>query len=183
MKVEIRKEDIPRYIKKFWDFIWHGKSIWSYIAFFIFAYIVYHFAFMPILYHAFGITEIAAVVSDSMQHENPYTYERWLKFRNISNEGWPFPEGINMGDVIIVKKVDPKELKVGDVVLYYVDHKQIVHRIVYLSNDSFTTKGDNNPFIMDFEKNVSFDKLKGKVILRIPYLGIPRVAVMYVIGI
>jgi len=55
------------------------------------------------------------------------------------------------GDILIVQKVDPKQLKVGDVIVFnrpYSD-KPIVHRIIEIINEGgnlkFRVKGDFNP--------------------------------------
>lgn len=56
---------------------------------------------------------------------------------------------ISVGDLVIVKEVNPKELKVGDIIAFR-DSENIVttHRIVDIETKNnelcFTTKGDNN---------------------------------------
>lgn len=72
---------------------------------------------------------------------------------------------INMGDIIIVKKVkDEENLKNGDI---------ITHRIIDIVETNgekrYITKGDNNN-IPDLEK-LSFSQIEGVKVISIPYLG------------
>jgi len=80
-----------------------------------------------------------------------------------------------VGDLLIVIKANPYELKVGDIIVFKVPWSSslIVHRIVRVSyTDSgpiFYTKGDANP-VPDPSYRSAKD-IYGKVIFRIPYLG------------
>lgn len=72
---------------------------------------------------------------------------------------------INMGDIIIVKKVkDEENLKNGEI---------ITHRIIDIVETNgekrYITKGDNNN-IPDLEK-LSFSQIEGVKVISIPYLG------------
>ncbi|MEO2154957.1 MAG: signal peptidase I, partial [Nanoarchaeota archaeon] len=91
-----------------------------------------------------------------------------------------------IGDVVIIKNYPKSDIKVGDIIVYYVPslNKYIIHRVVKIKKENnticFETMGDNNVrfvFYNDnpqlyFEKNVC--NIEGKVILKIPYLGLPR---------
>ncbi|MCK5299548.1 MAG: signal peptidase I [Candidatus Aenigmarchaeota archaeon] len=98
-----------------------------------------------------------------------------------------------IGDLIVVKGVDPSDIEKGDIIVFDTDgfiNKLVVHRVYEvleaenvdeLSGEkhivySFRTKGDNvvtnshvDPWIIH-EKNVY-----GVNIIRIPYLGYPRI--------
>jgi len=92
-------------------------------------------------------------------------------------------------DMLIIRGVPPADLVVGDVIVYKrVNHTEtdipIVHRITNIIIDNatgdryFTTKGDNpnsnELFIVDpkvDEIRIHEDRVVGKVIGRIPYLG------------
>ena len=57
------------------------------------------------------------------------------------------------GSVVYVKKVDPNELKVNDVITYRLDNVTVTHRIIGIVRDetdptkvSFETKGDANQY-------------------------------------
>lgn len=82
------------------------------------------------------------------------------------------------GDVVLIEHTkDDKKLDVGDVLAFKYDNKIVVHRIVLKVNRDgkiyYRTKGDNN------EKEdaifISNDMIKGKVLGRIKYIGLPSV--------
>lgn len=81
---------------------------------------------------------------------------------------------IEIGDLIVARKVDAADLKVGDVISYMDGKSAVTHRIIgivegYTGNLFFETKGDANnaPDL----STVSQDQLIGKFWFRIPYLG------------
>ncbi len=86
---------------------------------------------------------------------------------------------INVEDAIIVKRVDAKELKKGDIITFTSTDSRysgltITHRIVGIEksqNDKllFTTKGDANN--VEDGARVKPENIYGKVILRIPMIG------------
>ncbi len=78
------------------------------------------------------------------------------------------------GDLIIVKKVDPQEVKVDDVISFKEDQAVITHRIIAMETTTlgklqFTTKGDANN--TEDIKKVSEEDLVGEYILRVPGVG------------
>jgi len=85
---------------------------------------------------------------------------------------------IPTGSYILVKKIKPEGVKVGDVILFYSSDENIymkpnTHRVVeiYLDdndNYSFVTKGDNNP-VNDSEL-AQGDNLIGVYVKKIPFL-------------
>lgn len=87
---------------------------------------------------------------------------------------------IHIGDVVIVKKLKTSELNqlnVGDVLVFKMDNKVIVHRIVEIKKDNdgllFRTKGDANK-----EKDnwyVTEKAVIGTTNHLIPYVGLPSV--------
>ena len=143
------------------------------------------FAFYKLLGLALGTTmPLVAVYSHSMTHANAEkNHYQWLeKNFNYSREfvcSWPFPNGIEVGDMPVVAKSD--EYKIGDVVVYLIPQSRypIIHRIVAKNEDgTFLTKGDNNPSL-DVDCNalgckprrVSVEQIEGRVIFIIPKLG------------
>ncbi len=82
---------------------------------------------------------------------------------------------LEIGDLLIVVKADPYQLRVGDIIVFRVPWSKslIVHRIVRIETDPtgliFYTKGDNN-VVMDPGYRTLND-IYGKVVLRIPYIG------------
>jgi signal peptidase len=98
-------------------------------------------------------------------------------------DGWsnPFEPTLHVGDLIIVRGVNPEEIKAapypnGDIIVFhqpYADGELIVHRAI--ANQTvdgkffFKTKGDGNA--SPDSTLVSEDHVVGKVILRIPWVG------------
>lgn len=85
-----------------------------------------------------------------------------------------------VGDVVIVKKLNSKELKeidVGTILVFRMQNKVIVHRVVEIKDDDGTllirTKGDNN------EENdnwvVTENNLIGTTKYKIPFIGLPSI--------
>ncbi|MCW1296890.1 MAG: signal peptidase I [Candidatus Parvarchaeota archaeon] len=182
-------------IRRVYDFIFHEESIASYVAFIVLSFLFLKFIFYPIFLYVFNLTDVVAVLSGSMRHEKGIVennFYNWLKINNFSKEeiaNWPFPNGLNIGDAVFVKKVNEDEIKVGDVIVYKnpISGEPIIHRVIKIEKrDSeiyLTTKGDANPISMSFEYNVSFSRIVGKASFRIPYIGYPRTIVYYIFGI
>ncbi len=85
---------------------------------------------------------------------------------------------INVYDVILIKNVDPNDLKVGDIITFKSTNKffgstPITHRIVEILNTNdgveYKVKGDANA--IEDEDNVLAKNILGKVIIKIPNLG------------
>lgn len=80
---------------------------------------------------------------------------------------------IETGDVIIVSRVNPDDLNIGDVIQYMADGYTVTHRIVdmYETNEGkfFITKGDANELPDD---PVSEARVIGKVVFVIPKIGL-----------
>jgi signal peptidase I len=113
----------------------------------------------------------------------------------------PFNRTLNVGDIIVVQRVDPQDLNTNypesDIIVYQKPDTPadtpIVHRIVAVNNVDgtlyFQTKGDGNPSVgwpavpspSDYDSangiyhtspnGVSQDLVIGKVVTRIPYFG------------
>ncbi|WP_238882492.1 signal peptidase I [Clostridium sp. YIM B02551] len=81
----------------------------------------------------------------------------------------------NPGDLIIDKKVDANNLKVGDIITYIYDENFLTsHRITEINKDTkgnllFTTKGDSNNAKDDI--SITSNMIVGKYFFRIPLLG------------
>jgi signal peptidase len=76
--------------------------------------------------------------------------------------------------VIIDKRIDPKSIKIGDVITYNAANNILItHRVIDIQEKNgqllFKTKGDANN--VEDEKLVSQGELVGTVVLRIPYAG------------
>ena len=110
--------------------------------------------------------------------------------KNISKEqfsNFPLSNGFRKGDVIIVwGRFTPK---IGDIIIFKPNSdstapRPIIHRIVKINEDgTFQTKGDhngkqltkdNNIYNTD-ETHITQDQVIGKAIIKIPYLGWPKI--------
>ncbi len=175
---------IKEYLKKTYKFLFKDESIYSYIVFTILAYIVLKFLLLPGILLIFNLNDISAIVTGSMIHDKltNYTYKQWLIFHGYNySDNWPYPNGLNIGDLVLVRKVPPNEIHEGDVIMYKVGKYEIVHRVINKTDDHFQTKGDANPYMLPFEYNVSYSQVTGKVVGKIPYLGWPKVLLTYLI--
>jgi signal peptidase len=84
---------------------------------------------------------------------------------------------LNVGDIIIVRGVDPQTVTVGTIIIFHSPYEwdmPIVHRIIAVQNDGaqlfFETKGDNNQ-VQDGWR-VPAANLIGVYVMKIPYLGL-----------
>lgn len=80
---------------------------------------------------------------------------------------------INIGDLVIVKKVNSSSIHAGDIIAFKNGNIVISHRVKEVINDSgtykFKTKGDNNNVADDFI--VNSDAIEGIFVNKIPGLG------------
>lgn len=76
------------------------------------------------------------------------------------------------GDMIVIKTVDEKALKQGDIITFRIsDNTLVTHRIVGINNDgSFITKGDANN-VEDIDLKAHGGNIIGKYFLKIPKGG------------
>jgi len=76
----------------------------------------------------------------------------------------------NVGDIVFVHAIGGSDIRVGDIVAYVMEGKQIVvHRVIYIGPEGIRTKGDANPDPDPFI--VNYREILGKVVLAIPKLG------------
>lgn len=87
-----------------------------------------------------------------------------------------YPE-IYVGDVVIVQKKPVEELKEKDIIEYQIENQFVIHRIINIENEkgtyAITTMGDNNS--SPDSEPVYEEQVKGKVIFKIRYLGLPSI--------
>ena len=126
-------------------------------------------------------TPFIAVTTISMTHDQttPTNYVAWMLQRNFTQtqlEAFPFQGGISASDAIIVLGPKPKDINVGDVIVYNnpAYSMPIIHRVIeIIPKDGtlyFQTKGDHNP-VQD-PWLVAETDVEGRAWLLIPFLGI-----------
>jgi signal peptidase I len=185
---------------KIWYFIWEDDSVWSWIVNVILAFILIKFIIYPGLGFIFQTSHpIVAVVSGSMEHKmvpagSSYVicsksfsekqgvnldkfweicgnyYETNFAITKDKFKEYPFKNGFNKGDIMVLYSA--KQLKPGEVVVYNGAKFPIIHRIVQLEGQSpdrkLVTAGDHNGYK---DPQITEDRVIGKAVLRIPYLG------------
>jgi signal peptidase I len=187
--------------KKAWNFLWNDESIWSWLANIVVAFIVIRFIVYPLLGMVLGTNfPIVAVVSESMEHgiynneicgktvsefQESFTnyWDQcgdWYEERSISKsqfQRFTFKDGFNKGDVIILWRAN--KVKLGDILVFEGNKAQpIIHRVVKLIDENgevfYQTKGDHNSNSITNglnEDKISRERIYGKGIFKIPYLG------------
>jgi signal peptidase I len=105
------------------------------------------------------------------------------KVQHMGCDGWshPFARTLHIGDLIVVQGVNVSEIHAapepeGDIIVYrqYDSDDLIVHRAIDVTYDNdgnimyFTTKGDANS---SPDRPVTPDRVVGKVLFRIPWIG------------
>ena len=170
-----------------WHFLWYEDSLLSWIVNLILAFVLVKFLLYPGIGLLLGTSyPIVAVVSGSMEH-NGQSFDTWWEGtsawyteKEIGKEqfsAFSFRNGFNKGDIMVLKGIEPKAIKIGDVVVYESSRhvNPIIHRVVSITQQdgiySFATKGDNNPTTDREPVTEAQIKRTGKAVLRLPYLG------------
>jgi len=188
--------------RKIWRFL-REDSAASWVANVVIAFIVIRYLFYPLFGLMLGTSfPIVAVVSESMEHgtnrdilcgqnirDFQYSFQNywkvcgsWYETQGIKSESFqkfPFSNGFNTGDVIILWRATPANLEIGDILIFQGSKPQpIIHRIVKIYTEKgqifYQTKGDHNGESIagqQGETRIGLERVYGQGILRIPYLG------------
>ncbi|MGV8150543.1 MAG: signal peptidase I [Candidatus Woesearchaeota archaeon] len=190
-------------MRKIWHFLWKEDSLLSWIVNIIIAFILIKFIIYPGLGLVLGTNlPVVAVISESMEHDGSFdewwaspaicsdnpldnskcTQGEWYAKEDITKEDfikYPFKNGFNKGDIIVLRGVDIETLEVGEIIVFQSGlNYPIIHRAIE-NNDVVQTKGDHNqaqivnPKLN--EKYITKDQLIGKAWFRIPYLGYVKI--------
>ncbi|MBC8444302.1 signal peptidase I [Candidatus Woesearchaeota archaeon] len=198
----------PSKWKGIWYFIWEDNSLLSWIVNVILAFVLIKFIIYPGLGLLFSTSyPIVAVVSGSMEHQG--NFDAWWgssarcsnnycsQAEYYSNYGitktdfqeFSFKNGFNKGDLMVLMGTKPKNIKTGDVIVFQSNRPDpIIHRTikVWYQDDKyhFQTKGDHNQgsYIQVMETDIQEDRLLGKAVLRIPFLGWIKIAFVNMIN-
>jgi len=189
--------------QKTWHFLWYEDSILSWFASLLVAFVVIKFIIYPGLGLVLGTQfPIVAVVSDSMEHDGSFNdwwaqHEDFYLQNEISKEtflDYPFKNGFNKGDIMILVGIKEDNLKRGDILVFWSGKPfPIIHRVTKIWVDEETggryyeTKGDHNrnqvrqPPVLD-ETHILPEQIVGKAIIRVPYLGYVKIWFVDLIG-
>ena len=164
--------------QKFVSFL-NEDSWYSFFVSLILIVIVIKFVFFPVLAFVTGTSlPLVVVESCSMYHDSSFNLwwdesRGWYENKEIDKtdfESYSFKNGINKGDIIFV--VGDKNIEKGEVIIFIGGTKYpIIHRVV--SIDFLSTKGDNNNDQLPggIEQNIDSNKVLGRAVFRVPYLG------------
>lgn len=208
---------IIKYLKQFWHYLWYDDSIGSYIVNFIVAFIFIKFIFFPAVGFALNNDyPIVAIVSGSMEHKivdhricsnyvldtskKSLDTDEWWKMCgnyyvssfNITREKYDefdYTNGLNIGDVMILYGSEPKDIEVGDILVFVPQSKAffeqkgpVIHRVVKKWQDEngkyhFQTKGDHNAeSFNNFENDITEENVIGVAVVKIPFIGYVKIA-------
>jgi len=170
-------------IKKFWNFLWHSNSIWSWVLLIVLSYVLIKFIFFPTLGLIVGSKmPLVVIESCSMYHKGDIfsnfkswweSHQTWYHQNGITMENFSnfdYKNGLNKGDILLI--IRDKNLELGDIIVFEAGQQHpIIHRVVKLN--PLETKGDNNPNQLSggIEQNIKEEQIIGKAVLRIPKLG------------
>ncbi len=106
-------------------------------------------------------------------------YRRYDINKNEFSE-FPMKNGFNTGDIIVLFGKDPSKLEIRDIIVFKANQPDpIIHRIIKIWQEDngyhFQTKGDHNsesiPYQRVYETDITEDRIIGRAVFRIPYLG------------
>jgi signal peptidase I len=184
--------DFKNFWSKFWFIVWKDNSVKGWIISIIFLFVVVKFIFFPILNLVTGTSlPLAIVESCSMYHDGNLlsNFDEWwdrhdtkyndLNIEKSSFKNYIFKKGFNKGDILFITGVKPKNIDVGDVIIFEANRKNpLIHRIIDIKFNSeteeyvFSTIGDNNNGQLGEEKTIKADQIVGKARFKLaPYLG------------
>ncbi len=172
-----RKEGL---LWRIWDFLWNSNSIWSWIADMVLLYVFVKIVFFPVAGLIAGTSLPSVIVeSESMVHKGNFdswwqSFGGWYTEHNFTKtevSSWSFRNGIDKGDIIVLRGVKKSDLGIGDIIVFDAHQERpIIHRLIRLDG-GISTKGDNNADQLSVEKGIPEDKIIGKAVFRIPKAG------------
>jgi len=172
--------NLKKAFNKFWKFYWKDNTFASYVFFIVFTYLAFKFAIYPGFLFITGLSDILAIMTPSMEHsgnESIYFYDYYENLGYLADD-FDFNDGLNVGDVILVKVVE--NYSVGDIIVFKSPYYQnkLVHRVAQI--DPLKTKGDNNPTSFIFDTVIT--EVYGKAVFKIPFIGLPRYLLYRITG-
>ena len=130
----------------------------------LFLYIVYIIVIIVILYDMFLI--IGTTI-------NPDVTPDVFGIKTFSIISGSMEPTININDIVIVKKTNPNDIKVNDIITFKVENEIITHRVIDIeiidNKTVYTTKGDKNN-VTDIEK-ITDTQIEGKCIAKVSKIG------------
>ena len=183
-------QKFKRFLKRFWFLIWKDDSLKGWIISIIVMFIFIKFIFFPVLSLATGTSlPLAIVESCSMYHKgNLFSdFDNWwqrhdTKYSKLSInkeqfKNFIFKNGFNKGDILFITGSDPKDLKIGDVIIFNANQQNpLIRRVIEKRQTEngyvFSTIGDNNNGQLSVEREINENQIVGKAVFKLaPYVG------------
>jgi len=109
--------------------------------------------------------------------KDPYSVSRVMGYTPMSVQTDSMKPTFCAGDMIIIKKCDPDQLEVGDIITFHaiIENQNVLntHRIEKIDDSTgvrvFTTKGDNNA--LSDKSEIVYGDIVGEYVTKIPGLG------------
>ncbi|MDO5028598.1 MAG: signal peptidase I [Bacillota bacterium] len=85
---------------------------------------------------------------------------------------------IEIGDIVVIRQVDPKDLEVGDIISFNWDNRNIIHYLADIKEDDqgnliFRSKNAQAKLSSDWDYwSLEEENIKGKSLFKIPKLGL-----------
>jgi len=113
----------------------------------------------------------------------------YVKNFNLSSndfKNYDYNNGLNIGDVMVLYGKDPKDIEVGEILVFipgdkqwFASHGPVIHRVVKKWEDDqgeyhFQTKGDHNresTSVRNFENDIGEEDVVGVAVFRVPFIG------------
>jgi signal peptidase I len=87
------------------------------------------------------------------------------------------------GDVVVIEAVSPREIEIGDVILFKGTNVHILHRVIEINSEAgkfeFITQGDGLSTIDD---PVSEAQIEGKMVASVPKIGWVAIGIRRALG-
>lgn len=130
--------------------------------------------FLCIVFGVVLACNLTIIIKSNISPDEPPSVLGITPFTVVSGSMSGDREGhLEVGDLLLVQKVEAAELKEGDVISFIAGGSVTTHRIVKISKVSgqlqFTTKGDANN--SNDQAPVTEEQLVGRYLLRIPKIG------------
>ncbi len=122
-------------------------------------------------------------------------YESRYNITKSEFENYEYKNGLNIGDVMVLRGKDFDKIEKGDILIFIPNDRTffnnfgpLIHRVVHKWQDEegnyhFQTKGDNNAHMIEsYEKDIPQEDVLGVALIRIPWLGYPKILLNKVFG-
>jgi signal peptidase I len=85
--------------------------------------------------------------------------------------------GFSKGDILFIVGVKPRNIHIGDVIIFDAGQSApVIHRVINITQSNgeyvFSTEGDDNPGQLSVEREINQNQIVGKAVFRIaPFIG------------